>query len=89
MEIDRNKITYLIPNQYFSDENFCIFLECGKVKHKLRVTSSNLRVTSSNPWVVSSKPRVMSSNLRVMSWNSRVTSSNARVRESLNQWKLK
>ena len=44
-----------------------------KVKHELRVTSSDSRVTSSNP-------RVTSSNSRVTSSNSRVTSSNPRVR---------
>ena len=33
-------------------------LACGKVKHELRVTSSNPRVTSSNLRVTSSNPRV-------------------------------
>ena len=45
--------------------------ESGKVKHELRITSSNPRVTSSNPQVTSSNPRVASSNLRVMSLNPR------------------
>ena len=41
--------------------------ESGKVKHELRITSSNPRVTSSNPQVTSSNPRVASSNLQVTS----------------------
>ena len=47
-----------------------------KVKHELRVTSSNPRVTSSNPRVASSNPRVTSSNPRVTSSNPRVSRSN-------------
>ena len=46
----------------------------GKVKHELRVTSSNPRVTSSNPQVTSLNPRVTSSDPRVTSSNPRVTS---------------
>ena len=41
----------------------------GKVKHELRVTSSNPRVKSSNPRVAGSNPRVTSSNPRVSSSN--------------------
>ena len=55
---------------------------CGKVKHELRVTSSNLRVASSNLRVASSNPRVKSSNPRVTSLNSPVTSSNPRTTSS-------
>ena len=44
----------------------------GKVKHELRVTSSNLRVMSLNP-------RIMNSNSRVMSSNPQGTSSISRV----------
>ena len=55
------------------------FLECGKVKHEQRVTSSDILVTSSSPQVTSSNSRVTSSNPRVRSSNTRVTSSNSRV----------
>ena len=54
----------------------------GKVKHKLRVTSSNPPVTSSNSRVTSSNLRFTSSNRRVTKSNSRVTSSNPRVTSS-------
>ena len=47
---------------------------CEKVKHELRVTSTNPRVTSSNPRVTSSNLQVTSSNLRLASSNIRVTS---------------
>ena len=56
------------------------FLERGKAKHELRVTSSNPRVTSSNSEVKSSNPRVKTPNPRVTSSDPRVTSSNPRVR---------
>ena len=56
------------------------FLERGKAKHELHVTSSNPRVTSSNSEVKSSNPRVKTPNPRVTSSDPRVTSSNPRVR---------
>ena len=56
------------------------YLSCGKVKHELRVTSSDIRVLSSNPRVRNSNPQVTSSNPRVTSPNPRITSSNPRVR---------
>ena len=46
-----------------------IMMVSGKVKHELRVTSSNPRVASSNPRVTSSDSRVTSSNPRVTSSN--------------------
>ena len=52
---------------------------CGKVKHELRVTSSNPHVTSSNPRVTSSDTQVTSSNPRVTSSNPRVRTLKARV----------
>ena len=39
------------------------FIESGKVKHELRVTSSNPQATSSNPGVASSNSQATSSNL--------------------------
>ena len=48
----------------------------GKVKYKLRITSSNPRVMSSNSRVTTSNPQVKSSNTRVASSNPRVMSSN-------------
>ena len=57
----------------------CHFILCGKVKHGLRVTSSNPRVTNSSLRVTSSNSRVTSSNPRVTTSNSWVTSSNSRV----------
>ena len=41
--------------------------KCGKVKHELRVTTSNPEVTSPNLRVTSSNPQVTSSNPRVTS----------------------
>ena len=46
---------------------------CGKVKHELRVTSSNPGVTNSNLRVTSSNPRVSSSNPRVRRLKPQVT----------------
>ena len=60
-----------------------------KVKHELRVASSNPRVTSSNLRVTSSNSQVTSSNLRVTSSNPRVTSSNPRVRRLKARWEIK
>ena len=51
----------------------------GKVKRKLRVTSSNPRVTSSNPRVTSSNSRVTISNPRVRRLKARVARLKARV----------
>ena len=51
----------------------------GKVKHELRVTSSNLRVMSLNPRIMNSNSRVASSIPRVMSSNPQGTSSIPRV----------
>ena len=55
----------------------------GKVKHELRVassnprvTSSNLRVTSSNSWVTSSNPRVRRLKARVARLKARVEAIN-------------
>ena len=53
-------------------------IPCGKVKHELRVTSSNPRGNSSKPLATTSNPRVTSS-------NPRVTSSNPRVRKLKNE----
>ena len=60
-------------------------LHGGKVKHSLRVKSSNPRVTSSNSWVASSNLWVTSSNPRVTSSNPRVRRLKARVRR-LKAW---
>ena len=46
--------------------------EGGKVKHELRVTSSNSQFTGSNPQGMSSNQRVTSSNPRVRRLKSRV-----------------
>ena len=54
------------------NENKVAPFQSGKVKHELRVTSSNPRVTSSNP-------RVISSNLRVKILKARVRKSKARI----------
>ena len=51
---------------------FRISRNCGKVKHELRVTSSNTRVTSSNPRVTSSNPRVQIHKLQVQIYELRV-----------------
>ena len=55
----------------------------GKVKHELRVTSSNLRVMSLNPRVMSLNPRIMNSNSRVASSIPRVMSSNPQGTSSI------
>ena len=52
----------------------------GKVKHELRVTSSNPRGTSSNPLVTSSNPRVGRLKTRVARLKARVGRLKARVR---------
>ena len=53
--------------------------ESGKVKHELRVKSSNPQVTTSNTQVTSSNPRVTSSNPRVRRLKARVARLKARV----------
>ena len=54
-------------------------LSSGKVKHELRVTSSNSRVTSSNSRVTSSNSRVRRLKARVARLKARVTRLKARL----------
>ena len=56
-----------------------IMMVSGKVKHELRVTSSNPRVASSNPRVTSSHPRVRRLKARVARLKTRVRRLKARV----------
>ena len=67
----RSNLIYISKHSFYS----------GKVKHELRVTSSNPHLTSSNLRVTSSNPRVTSSDLRVTSSNPRVRRLKARVQD--------
>ena len=68
---------FRLPN--LGQKLICMYKVSGKVKHELRVTSSNSRVTSSNSRVMSSNPRVASSNSRVRRLKARVARLKARV----------
>ena len=70
----RRTIERKIKKKYFRKCLWSLWVSriSGKVKHELRVTSSDLRVTSSNLWVASSNPRVTSSNPRVRRLKARV-----------------
>ena len=70
----------LRSTQKYTGKKCCKLEYRGKVKHELRVMSSDIQVTSSNPRVRSSNPRITSSNPRVTSSDPRVTSSVPRVR---------
>ena len=61
------------------ESRFCPYQYCGKVKHELRVTSSNPPVTNPNLRVTSSNPRVTSSNSPLPSSNSGVRTLKARA----------